>query len=487
LNPFRKLARFAFAEEGSVKARVVRSGIWVGASNAIGSLLNVVRSIALARLLSPEMFGLMGLAGIAIRTLETVTRPGVAQALIARQKAFDEAAATAFTMLMLRGFVLAALLAAVAPWAAKFYEAGELEPILQVLAAVFVIGGLVNIRTIAHQKELDFRRLTYLGLTTNVLGTLATIAAAFWLRSVWALVIGQLVTASLNALLSYVFVGGRLHLAWDKAVARELFAYGKFITGSSIILFVATEIDSAVIGKVLGVEQLGFYTLAFTIANIPTANLSKIAAGIMMPAYSKLQADRPALQRAFLRTQALVMLVVLPASAGIVLAAEPLLAVVYGNKWLPATIPLQLLAVFGLVRSLAAFNGYLFEGMSRPKVAFQLGVLRLLVVVPLIVPATARWGLAGAAATVTLGIAAQWMGGFYFLRRELDLGPWQVLSNCWRSVWTTAIMGAAVYATMSVVPHNSIVGLLLIITSGVAVYGVLNFKVLRALMAERMA
>lgn len=465
----------------------MRSSIWVGASNAIGSLLNIVRSIVLARLLSPEMFGLMGLAGIAIRMLETVTRPGVAQALIARQKAFEEAAATAFTMLMLRGFLLAALLAIAAPWAAAFYEARELEQILQVLAAVFVIGGLANIRTIAHQKELDFRTLTYLSLSTNVFGTLATIATAFWLRSVWALVIGQLVTTSLNALLSYVFVSGRLRLAWDQEVVRELLAYGKFITGSSIVIFLATEMDSAVIGKVLGIEQLGFYALAFTIANIPTANLSKIAAGILMPAYSKLQADRPALQRAFLRTQAMVMLVVLPASIGIVLAAEPLIVVVYGEKWLPATLPLQLLAVFGLVRSLAAFNGYLFEGMSRPKIAFQLGVLRLLVVAPLIVPATAYWGLAGAAATVTLGIVVQWLGGFYFLRRELDVGPRQVLSNCWRAIWTTTLMGVAVYAMMSVVLHNSVVGLVLIIVSGVVVYGVLNFKVLRALMVERMA
>lgn len=487
MNPFRKFARFALAEEGSVKARVVRSGIWVTASNALGSLLNIARSIVLARLLSPEMFGLMGLAGIAIRTLETVTRPGVAQALIARQKAFDEAAATAFTMLVLRGVLLAGLLALVAPWVSAFYAEPELERMLQALSAVFVLGGFVNIHTIARQKELDFRRLTYLGTTTNVLGTVATIAAAFWLRSVWALVIGQLVTAAFNAILSYAFIGGRPRFAWDAASARELFAYGKFITGSSIILFVATEIDSAVIGKLLGVEQLGFYTLAFTIANIPTANLSKMAAGIMMPAYSKLQSDRAALSRAFLRTQSLVMLAVVPATVGIVVAAEPLLVAVYGEKWLPAVVPLQVLALFGLLRALAAFNGYLFEGMSIPRVAFQLGVLRLLVVAPLIVPMSSRYGLLGAAVTVTVGIAVQWLAGFRFLRRELDLGPGQILSNCWRSVWTSAVMGVAVYATMQAVPHNSLVGFAAILVAGVLVYGVLNFPVLRALLAERMA
>ena len=411
-NILRKLARFALAEEGSVKTRVVRSGIWVGASSVIGTAVTIGSSIVLARLLTPEAFGLIGLAGIAIRAIETITRPGVAQALIARPRAFDEAAATAFTLLLLRGLLLGLVLAAAAPWVAAFYETDALEPMLQVLSAVFVIGGFVNIRTIARQKELDFRQLTYLGLTTTVIGSLVTISAAFWLRSVWALVIGQIATASLSALLSYFYIGGRPRLAWDRGIARELLSYGKFITGSSIVLFVAMELDSAVIGKVLGVERLGYYTVAFTIANLATSNLAKVASSIMMPAYSKLQSDLPALKRAYLRTLSMVMLAVMPAAAGLVLVAEPLISIVYGEKWLPAVVPLQILAVFGLFRALAAFSGYLFEGMGLPRIAFQMGLMRLVVIAPLIIPLTKSHGLLGAAVTVTIGMAVQGLAGF---------------------------------------------------------------------------
>src|SRR5688572_32877089 len=94
---FRSLSMFVNDDQGSVKARVVRSGIWVSLSSVITTGLNVVRSIVLARLLTPEMFGLMGLASIAIRSIETFTRPGISQALIARQRRFDEASSTAFT------------------------------------------------------------------------------------------------------------------------------------------------------------------------------------------------------------------------------------------------------------------------------------------------------------------------------------------------------------------------------------------------------
>src|SRR5688572_15894619 len=121
----RGLFKFVHDDKGSVKARVVRSGIWVSLSSMIGSVLNVVRSIVLARLLTPEMFGLMGLASIAIRTIETFTRPGISQALIARQREFDEASATAFTLLIGRGVLLSLILIASASLVARFYEAEQ--------------------------------------------------------------------------------------------------------------------------------------------------------------------------------------------------------------------------------------------------------------------------------------------------------------------------------------------------------------------------
>ena len=307
----------------------------------------------------------MALAMIAIRAIETFTRPGIAQALIARQAEFEDAGATAFTLLVARGVLLSLVLVAAAPLVAHFYEAPELETVLQVLSVTFVITGLCNINTIARQRELEFRRLTYIGQASNLIGTVVTVAVAWWLRSVWALVIGLIVQISANAALSYVFVGGRMRFAFNAEVARDLFRYGKFITASAIVTFVITELDSAVIGKVLGTTQLGFYALAATIATMATLSVSQIASGIMMPAYSKLQNDLPKLRSAYLRALSLMAFLVAPVSAGLICLAEPLLYVVYGEKWLAAAVPLQVLAFVGLPRALLIFNGYLFEGIGQ--------------------------------------------------------------------------------------------------------------------------
>lgn len=485
MGPLKKAARFAMGEGGSIKARVLRSGMWVGMSEAGLQVLGLVRSVVLARLLTPDIFGVMGLALIVVRALETFTRPGVAQALIARKDDFDTAAGTAFSMLVARGFFQAALLAAAAPWIGDFYDSQQLPLMLQLLAGAFILGGFRNINIVARQRELEFRKLTYLAQVANITGTLVTIGAAWWLRNVWALVIGQLMTALLNAVLSYVFVPGRPRFAFDRAVARDLMRYGKFITGSSILLYVATEIDSAVIGKVLGHAELGYYTVAFSIVHMTTTQFAKVAANIMMPAYSKLQGDMVALRKAYLRTLNLVMFAVLPASLGLVIVAHPLIRVVYGEKWVLAAVPLQLLAIFGLFRSLAAFTGYLFEGIGMPKIAFIQGAVRLAVLLPLIIPATRHYGLQGAAATVIAGMAAQWLVGLFYLHTRVGIKLREVARAAWQPLWTAAAMGIATWGMMQAVDAYHVGGLLAIVAVAGIVYLLPNIRMLLALKNGR--
>jgi PST family polysaccharide transporter/lipopolysaccharide exporter len=282
-----------------------------------------------------------------------------------------------------------------------------------------------------------------------------------------------------------VFVPGRPRFEFDREVARDLLRYGRFITGSSMLLYIAIEIDSAVIGKVLGHAELGYYTVAFTIAHITTTQIAKVAAGIMMPAYSKLQSDIPALRNAYLRTLGLVMFGVLPTSLGLVLIAEPLIRVVYGEKWLLAAVPLQLLAMFGLFRSLAAFTGYLFEGIGQPKVAFTMAGVRLAVLLPLIVPAALNYGLAGVAILVTAGMAAQWIVGLFYLHKRLDIGFGKILRKMWQPVWTSACMGLAAWGMMHFVDANRVGGLLATMGVAAVVYLIPNLKMLLALKNGR--
>ncbi len=486
-NIAKKVGRFIFADGGSVKARVLRSGIWVGAGQVGVQILSVLRSIALARLLTPDVFGFMALAMIVVRAIETFTRPGIAQALIARQQVFEDASATAFSMLVARGVLLALALIVAAPFVASFYDKPELEYVLQTMSVVFVITGFSNINVIGRQRELEFRRLTYVTQAATLVGTICTVALAWWLRSVWALVIGQMVQVGATVLLSYYLIGGRIRFAFDREVARDLFQYGKFITASAIITFIITEVDSAVIGKLLGTEQLGFYAMAATIATMATLSLSQIASGVLMPAYSKMQNDLPRLRSAYLRVMTVVVFLIAPASAGLICLTEPLLYVVYGEKWLPAAVPLQVLALVGIPRALLISNGYLFEGLGKPKIAFQLGLLRLSIIGPLVIPMVRTYGILGAALTLAIGGTVQWLAGFFYLGRHAAIGVSQVLGAIWRPLASALVMAVVVLGVTRMIDPRTILGLSAAVCSGIASYMLLNLKLLRELTNERFA
>ena len=192
--------------EGSLATRVVRSSLWVGVSNAGLNVLQTVRTIVLAWLLTPEMFGLMGIASIVMRALNLFTETGIAPALIQRQEQVDEAKHTAFTLRLARGFVLAVLTCAIAPFAASYYEEPRLRDILFALSTAFAIGGFTNVDTVLLQKRLDFRALTMLEIIVAVSNTVVVIWLALVLGSVWALVLSGIVSALVRSIFSFVVV-----------------------------------------------------------------------------------------------------------------------------------------------------------------------------------------------------------------------------------------------------------------------------------------
>lgn len=440
------------------------------------AILSFIKSIILARLLAPEMFGLIGLCNIVIRALETFTRPGVGQALIQRSDAFENARDTAFTLLLVRGFVLALLLVIVAPVTAAFYEEQALEKMLMALSIVFVLGGLRNINTIADQKELNFRRLTYLQQVTAFLGTLVTVAAAFWLRSAWALVVGQIATTLFQTVLSYYFIPGRPRIEFDWRIAKEILSYGKFITASSTIVFLTMSLDTAILGKVLGAQELGYYVLAFSFANLVTSSLSKVVSGIMLPAYSKLQDDLPALRRAYLRTLSTILFVCIPATIGVVVIAESIIHVIYGSKWEAAVLPLQILVVFGLFRAVAGINGYLFEGIGKPDIPLYVSLVRLAILVPIIFPLIDKFGLAGAAIAITVTMALQWLIFVILTQKYVNVSLVETAGVVAKPLWKSLVMGMVVFAASSYLDNMSVAGLLIAVSIGGLTYAVLNTR-----------
>lgn len=479
-----KIARFMGRADGSLATRTLRSGAWVGIGAAAANVLQTVRQIVLARLLSPEVFGLMGICLMLIRGLDLFTETGLGPALIHRQHDVERAKNTAFTLQMGRGVVLALLTWLLGPLAAAYWSEPRLVPITLWLSLGLVASGFANIDLILLSKKLDFRRLTLLDMSVTFLSTAVIITLAVVLRSVWALVIGQLVTAFLKVGLSYVVVRSRPTMMFDRAMARELLGYGRYITGLTIVLFITSEVDNVFVSKMLGLEALGLYTMAYALANLPATHISKVASAVVFPAYSALQNDLPKLRAAYLMMLRLAAGLAVPAAIGLAVLATEIVQVVYGDKWTAMVPALRVLTLFGAARSVGLLGGSVYNAIGRPQVSFYMSAVKLAVVLVALYPATKTYGLVGAAAAVAVPQVVGDVIGFFIIQRQIQLPVTQIFAVLGRILAACAVMAAVVLGLRSMMTTVGAPQLIGLVAAGMISYAVLRLNEMRALFTE---
>lgn len=478
LSHVKKSFAFLAKTDGDIDSKIIRSGFWVGLSKIIGTGISVFRSIILARLLTPEIFGLMSICMVAVRGLEFFTQTGFYAALVHRQDDFQEAKDTAYTLMILRGLALALITFAIAPFMASFYDRDILDLIIKILAITFIFKGFYNINTIGLEKELDFKRTTYIEQSSQLINFIIIIILAFYFRNIWALVIGQLISSLLEVLLSFLFIPGRPRCRFNKHIAKELFAYGKFITGLTIVLFISAEIDNLVIGKVLGMDFLGYYVIAFTIANLPATHISKIISKIMFPAYSKLQNDFSSLRKLYLKTIDFTSKIALPASFGIAILAHEIITILYGSKWSNSIDVLKILSFLAAIRAIASANGYVYNAIGKPHIPLYINSFKLILIATVIYPLTVKYGIIGTATAITIPHVISFFLSVYFFNRVIHLKLSRFANIVIKNVSLCLIMYLAIFLLKLFIPITNVYLLIFYIGFGALLYSILNINFL---------
>ncbi len=454
----------------SLSQRVVVSGFWAFALRAVNRAFSFIRLIILARVLAPDDFGLMGIALLTMATLDTFSQTGFQAALIQKKEDINHYLNASWTVLILRGSILFAILYIIAPFAAHFFNAKEAEVIIRVIGLSFLIQAFTNIGVIYFEKELEFNKLFIYSFVGTLSDFVVAVSAALILKNVWALVFGSLAGSTAMCITSYFIHPYRPKFDFHLGKAKELFGFGKWILGSSILIFLITQGDDIFVGKLLGTTALGLYQLAYRISNMPTTEITHVISQVTFPAYSKLQDNIEKLREAYLRTVKVLAFVAIP-TAGIILAiAYPFTQVVLGDKWLPMVAVMQLLTLQGAMRALGASTGPLFQAIGKPEIGTKLQFLQLMMMAFLIYPFIIRWGIFGAGLTiVSTGIILN-----FFVYREvlkiIQCSVWDFLKVIYPPVIITGIMIGAVYLANNIFLSNNLIGLALMVIMGMFVY-----------------
>jgi lipopolysaccharide exporter len=463
--------RSLFREDGSLKQRATRSGVWVLLAYGLARGLGIIRSVILARLLAPADFGVMRYVDIVVGLLAVVTELGVGAAIIYHQQDDKEFLSTAWLVSFFRGCLLCVLALVAAGPAARFFNEPLLQPVLRVMSITFVISGMNSIGLFLMQRELDFRRLTWLEITASLLSLVVSVVAAYELHNTWALVIGAFVQVIVMMLGSYVIAPFLPLFRWSKQAFRSIFGYGRFLLGADLINYALTYGDNALVGKMLGSEQLGLYGLGYDLANLPTNSVVPVIGKVAFPTYAKLQADVPLLRKAYFQVLKLISLAVVPIVGGMFVLAPLLIGVLYGPKWLPMVPAFTWLCIYGLERAVNSPVGPLFKAVGQTKIVFYLTTLKLILLIVLIIPLTKRYGITGTG--MAGGIVAILVAGNAIpqIAKVLHCKVTDILVQIKTAFIATAVMMAVLFAIVRIwtIPTN-FWALLCLVVFGAAIY-----------------
>lgn len=432
---------------GGLAERTLKSGVWVSALNVSDRALQLVLLIIMARLLDPADFGLMGIALLTVNALRRFSRLGINESLIYHtDEDVDRYLDTAWSMRIGRGILLASIAVLGAPLIAQLFSEPRATDVVRVIALSPLFAGFRNPAIVYFKKKLEFHKQFAYQMSGSVLNFVASIAIALFIsQTVWALVIGYVLADFTRLLASYLIHQHRPRPGFSFDFAREMFSYGKWITISGMVHFILNEGDDALVGVLLTTASLGFYTTAFRIAKAPATEITQIVSGVMFPAYSQLQDDVERLREAFFRTLKLVTLVSIPVGVGIALVSAPFVRAFMGVDWLPMVLTMQLVALYGTMISITASFGSVWKAVGRPDYSPKLGALRIVILTPIIIPATLQFGIEGTAGAV-LGVYSLVLFPIdtYLVARSVETSVLRICQILAYPVAASAMMAGAV-------------------------------------------
>ncbi|WP_406657769.1 lipopolysaccharide biosynthesis protein [Methanolobus sp. ZRKC2] len=384
----------------SLRKKTLSGIFWVGISTFLLKIINFSFNILLARLLSPSDFGLIAIALISINFFEIFRDFGIGNALIHRKGDIENAANTAFYLFPAIAILFYFISYTTAPYIADFFKE-DIELIIRVLSLSLVIWSFGNLPRSLLKKELEFKKMTFVQLIPKIGYGLVSVFLALEGYGVWSLVIGRLILEILSTAFIWSAIKWRPCIKFSLAEAIELLNYGKHVLVSSLFAFIMTVIDTVIIGKNLGVEYLGYYTIGLSIANFFTIQLANIASQVLFPLYSKIE-NSDLIGLTHLKILKFSSYVIFPISFGIISVSENFILIFYGDKWVPTIAVLQILCIYGLTQSIQKISENVFFSMGKPKIVAKINLIQFLMITALIFPLTLEYGIIGTSISVMI-------------------------------------------------------------------------------------
>lgn len=412
----------------NLSRRVFKAGIWVSVAFAFSRLLGLIRLTILARLLLPDDFGLITIVTLVVTSIWVLSDMGAAASVIQRSRLSPVFVHTAWHINWLRGLVLAGVCWLSAPWVAMFFDHPELHSLLQWASLIPLIQGFESLGMTLLKRELEFRQRAYLDFAREIVNTsVAILLAIYWQGGAAVILWGMIAGSTVATVFSYFLHAYRPAFQFSLSAVRKIWSYGGYLMGAGILIFAMTNLDDFLVGKMLGIEQLGYYSIAFTFAGILTNQLVLVFNNVMFPAFSEIQSDDLRILRVLSLSGRLMSGVLTPVVGFVAIFPDQLVDFVFGEKWVPAASALLVLLCMGWIRGIATVFGPVLLAKGRTALIHRMKWIEFGLFISTIVPAVHYFGIVGAASVLLLVYGLSLALHMKAVSRELSGGVQKVV------------------------------------------------------------
>lgn len=376
---------------------------WMGALRVFIRGLGFLRIAVLARLLSPEQFGIFGIVTLILSFLEIATETGINVFLIQLKDSVDVYVDTAWIVSILRGMCITVVIVVCTPWIAAYFGTPTAGSLLYFVALVPLIRGFINPAVVKFQKNLEFNKEFALRTLLYGVDAISVIGIAFFTRSTVSLVWGLVISSVIEVLMSFIFIKPTPKFSFDKEKAKKVIGRGKWVTGFGLFDYLFQNVDDAIIGKFLGTSPLGIYQVAYKISSLPVSEVADVFSKVTIPVYTKFNDDIQRLQRAFMRTFVLTTLLMVGFGVVVFLFPYQIVLILLGPNWIEAAGLLKILALFGVLKGMTGIIQSLFLAVGKQEYVTIVTFVTLIGLLATIFPLVQRFGLMGAGISAVIG------------------------------------------------------------------------------------
>ena len=407
--------------KGASARRLAAGAVWTVATFGAGQGFRLLTNVMLARLLAPELFGIMQIVHSLRTGMELVTDVGIGQNIVYNKDAENpDYYSTAWTLQLIRGAILGAVFCALAYPVARFYGVPVLGPVILVGSAALVIGGATSMSRFLLQRQMKFGLVAVVETAVAAIAFAGQVSFAWFMPNIWGLVFGSLTGVAAWAIGSHFLmpeIHERFHIS--AARARQILSFGKWIFLSSIVYFLSMNFDRLYFAKTIPLEMLGVYGIARTLSELAGAVVQQLGNQVIFPFLaSHARMPRAELRTQFAPTRLRFLLVAAGGFAVFAASADLAIKLLYDQRYQAATWMLPVLVSGAWFTILAHINESSLLGLGRPAFNVAGNFAKLVFIVVGMMAAVPRYGVFGGVLVVAASDLFRYAPVFYGQVRE---------------------------------------------------------------------